>query len=64
MWLNLMSFYIKWLKDRYKRKIRQTNPHTLIRLLAGYRYVIKIPRPQMSVSICFHDNTLFFVINL
>ena len=37
MWQNLLVSFMKWLKMRRQRK--QTNPHTLIRLLLGYRYV-------------------------
>ena len=40
-WINLMTLFIHWMRNRQSSK-KKTNPHTLIRLLAGYRYVATI----------------------
>ena len=39
MWLQLMAYFLQWLRKRSIQK--QRNPHILISLLAGYRYVPK-----------------------
>ena len=60
MWLNLMAFYVRWLKMRYGKKIQKKNPHTLIRLLAGYRYVYVLKHCLYHVltkSVCFCNNS-------
>ena len=60
-WINLITYFIQWLrlKERSKKK---NNPHTLIRLLAGYRYVfIELSLCQRTLFIHFAHNAIILV---
>ena len=39
-WMNFTCLLVQWLRIRRDRKKLLNNPHTLITLLAGYRYVL------------------------